>query len=136
MNEVFLDASYAIALSSPNDKYHEAAVLLAHKLQENQTKLITTRAILLEIENALSKQKFRSAAVQLLIAIEADPNIEIIELDAQLYLNALKLFRERPDKGWGLTDCTSFVVMDKYGLQNALTADHHFEQAGFTKLLD
>ncbi len=32
-------------------------------------------------------------------------------------------------------DCISFVVMQQYGLTEALTADHHFEQAGFTVLL-
>jgi predicted nucleic acid-binding protein len=39
------------------------------------------------------------------------------------------------DKEWGLTDCISFVVMQEQGLTDALTADHHFEQAGFTILL-
>ena len=34
-----------------------------------------------------------------------------------------------------LTDCISFVVMLEHGLSEALTADHHFEQAGFKALL-
>ena len=29
----------------------------------------------------------------------------------------------------------SFVVMQDYGLTDALTTDHHFEQAGFNALL-
>jgi uncharacterized protein len=41
----------------------------------------------------------------------------------------------RPDKEWSLTDCISFVVMQECGLIEALTADHHFEQAGFVALL-
>ena len=45
------------------------------------------------------------------------------------------LFAKRPDKEWSLTDCISFIVMQEYGLTEALTADHHFEQAGFTILL-
>lgn len=39
------------------------------------------------------------------------------------------------DKDWSLTDCISFVVMEQHGISEALTADHHFEQAGFTVLL-
>src|ERR1035441_1430803 len=34
-----------------------------------------------------------------------------------------------------LTDCISFVVMQDHGLSEALTADHHFEQAGFKAFL-
>ena len=43
--------------------------------------------------------------------------------------------RESPDKEWPLTDCISFVVMQEQGLSEALTADHHFLQAGFKTLL-
>ena len=135
MNEVFLDAAYAIALSSPRDKYHEAAVTLAKRLEESDTKLITTRAVLLEIGNALSKKRFRIAATQLLISLEIDPNIEIVPLTDQLYIRALQLFRERLDKDWGLVDCISFVVMNDRDLQQVLTADIHFQQAGFEVLL-
>lgn len=37
----------------------------------------------------------------------------------------------RPDKNWSLTDCITFVIMREAGLQEALTGDRHFEQAGF-----
>ncbi|MFV9677847.1 MAG: hypothetical protein ACNYVW_09390 [Methanosarcinales archaeon] len=39
------------------------------------------------------------------------------------------------DQEWGLTDCISFIVMGNPGLTDALTADEHFEQAGFRALL-
>jgi hypothetical protein len=45
------------------------------------------------------------------------------------------LYRQRADKDWSLTDCISFVVMRQRGLTEALTGDHHFEQAGFVALL-
>src|SRR5208282_5143253 len=44
-------------------------------------------------------------------------------------------FSARPDKEWSLTDCISFVVMNERGMTDALTSDHHFEQAGFQILL-
>lgn len=61
--EVFLDTAYAIALSSPNDLFHQRAVQLADELKSAGTRLVTTRAILLEIGNALSRQRYRRAAV-------------------------------------------------------------------------
>jgi uncharacterized protein len=133
--EVFLDTAYAIALSSPNDLFHLKATWLADQLDATNTRLITTRAVLLEIGNALSRQRHRSAAVRLLEALEADPQIEIIPFSEQLYTQALQLYRERPDKEWGLTDCVSFVVMHERGLSEALTTDEHFQQAGFRALM-
>jgi predicted nucleic acid-binding protein len=44
---------------------------------------------------------------------------------------AIELFRNRPDKGWSFTDCSSFVLMREYNLQVALAVDGHFRQAGF-----
>jgi predicted nucleic acid-binding protein len=41
----------------------------------------------------------------------------------------------RADKDWSVTDCVSFVVMEQHGMKEALTADHHFAQAGFHALL-
>jgi uncharacterized protein len=45
------------------------------------------------------------------------------------------LYHSRPDKRWSLTDCISFTVMKEEGIAEALTGDHHFEQAGFHALL-
>jgi predicted nucleic acid-binding protein len=36
-----------------------------------------------------------------------------------------------PTRNWSLTDCLSFLVMERRGLAQALTTDHDFEQAGF-----
>lgn len=71
-NEVFLDAAYAIALSVSNDQYHEQAMALRAELKLAPTRLITTRAVLLEIGNALAKSRYRVAAVQLLESLEGD----------------------------------------------------------------
>lgn len=133
--EVFLDTAYAIALSSPNDLFHPRAVHLADEIKTAGVRLVTTRAITLEIGNALSKHRYRHAGIRLLDALEADPGVEIIPLSEQLYERAWRLFRERADKEWGLTDCVSFVVMQDRGLIEALTTDEHFEQAGFQTLM-
>lgn len=47
----------------------------------------------------------------------------------------MELLSRRADKRWSLTDCISFVVMERHGLTEAVTADRHFEQAGFRALL-
>jgi hypothetical protein len=135
MAEVFLDAAYAIALSAPQDQYHERAEILAEQLETEGARLITTRAVVLEIGNALAKLRYREAAIELMDSLEDDPNVEIVPLSEELYARAFQLYRERPDKEWGLTDCISFMVMKDRGVMNALTTDEHFKQAGFHALL-
>lgn len=76
--EVFLDAAYAIALAAPSDQLHAQAVALAEQLEAEGTHLVTTHAALLEIGNALSKLRYRAAAVQLLSSLQDDPSVEVV----------------------------------------------------------
>ena len=84
MNRVFLDTSYAVALSATTDENHARAVELADELEKSGAHFITTRAILLEIGNALSKVRHRSAAIKLLTALENDPKVEIVAASDEL----------------------------------------------------
>ena len=59
----------------------------------------------------------------------------VIPASTALMDRGIALFAARADKEWGLTDCISFVVMQEHNMTEALTADHHFEQAGFSALL-
>ena len=133
--EKFLDTSYAIALSSPADDYHNKAVVIAQQLKASKTLLITTRAIILEIGNALSKQKYRSKSIKLLSSLENDKMVIIIPLSETLYQRAFQLYCRRKDKNWGIVDCISFIVMEDRKITEALTTDIHFQQAGFQALL-
>jgi predicted nucleic acid-binding protein len=73
MNKVFLDTSFAVALSAPGDQNHQIAAELAEHMETEGTQFVTTRAIMLEIGNALAKLRYRQAAVKLLSALENDP---------------------------------------------------------------
>lgn len=131
----FLDSSYIIALAVPGDEFHQRAVEISRQIEKSGGELVTTRAVILEIGNALARQRYRRAAVKLLQALHSDPTVRVVPLSERLYRQAHNLYINRPDKEWGLTDCCSFVVMQNDGLREALTADEHFRQAGFRALL-
>ncbi|MGF1601786.1 MAG: type II toxin-antitoxin system VapC family toxin [Thermosynechococcaceae cyanobacterium] len=135
MIKAFLDTSYAIALAASTDQFHQRAIQLANHLESDKTQIITTQAILLEIGNALSKQRYRQAAVVLLESLTCDLTVEIVPISEALYQSGFRLFRERPDKEWGLVDCLSCIVMQENGISEALTSDEHFRQMGFRPLL-
>lgn len=132
---VFLDTGFAIALLSPRDQYHAAALRLAAQIRQQGTKVITSDAVLLEIGAALAKLAYRPAAIKLIDGLRADPNVEIMPIDSRLFETAYRLFHERPDKEWSLTDCASFVIMQERRISQALAADEHFKQAGLIPLL-
>jgi uncharacterized protein len=134
-DKAFLDTSYAVALSAPTDELHGKALSLADELDRSRTRLVTTRAVLLEIGNALSRSRHRAAAIGLLDDIENDPIVDIVPLSEDLYIRALRLYSSRPDKEWGLIDCVSFVVMSEQEMTIALSSDEHFQQCGFRALL-
>jgi predicted nucleic acid-binding protein len=95
--EKFLDTSYVIALSSSTDDYHHKALVIAQQLKASKTPLVTTRAIILEIGNALSKQKYRSKSIKLLSSLEKDKTVTVIPLSETLYQKAFQLYCQRND---------------------------------------
>jgi hypothetical protein len=96
---------------------------------------LTTAWVLTEVADALAGLEQRGAFLALLERLRKDPTVTIVAPSEGPFERGLELFRKRPDKEWSLTDCISFVVMKQYGITDALTGDHHFEQAGFRILL-
>jgi predicted nucleic acid-binding protein len=134
MRTVFADANYWIGLFNPKDQLHTAAILASRGLLK--TRLVTSEMVLVEVLNGLGKfPTLRTKVAAAIDAIVADPNTEVVPQTSILFRDALALFRQHQDKEWGLTDCSSFVIMRQRGLTEALTFDRHFEQAEFRALL-
>jgi predicted nucleic acid-binding protein len=85
--------------------------------------------------NALSRPGDREAFVEVLDLVRSTPVYRIVPATTQAFTTAAEHFRSRMDKEWSLTDCSSMCVMRESGLQQILTGDHHFTQAGFEVLL-
>jgi predicted nucleic acid-binding protein len=134
-NKVFVDTSFFIALLNSNDEDHPRSVALQQQLSAANVRKITSEYILLELGNGLSRLRFRHLAGQLISLVYQDASFEVIPSSSHLFSRSLSLFNQRPDKEWGLTDCSSFVIMQELALNAALTADHHFQQAGFRAIL-
>jgi len=82
-----------------------------------------------------SASAWRSKAIKLIDGLRSLPNLQIIEANSSLLAEGWRLYCNRLDKEWSLTDCVSIAVMQKEQINDAFTSDHHFEQAGFVKLL-
>jgi uncharacterized protein len=132
MTHVFADSFFFFALLNEKDAAHEAAERLS---RETGRPFATTAWVLTEVADGCAALDKRGVFVQLLDTLRASPDAQIIGPSEELFSRGLQLYRQRPDKEWSLTDCLSFVVMEDRGITEALTGDHHFEQAGFRALL-
>jgi predicted nucleic acid-binding protein len=61
--------------------------------------------------------------------------LQLVRVNQQIENAAWELLKQRLDKNWSLVDATSFIIMQQLEITNALTSDHHFDQAGFVRLL-
>lgn len=135
VSPLFLDTGYVIALNSPRDRFHGAALHWELRIRAERVPVVTTRAVQLEIGAAFSRLAYRAAGAAILDALDRDPGITVVPLDDDIYRRAPALFAGRADKEWSLADCVSFVVMQDRAITQALSTDAHFAQAGFEALL-
>jgi len=104
-------------------------------LRRQNAQLITTEFVLLELANMFSALVWRQRVVKFIDGLHSLSSLQIISADSALLEEGWNLFRNRLDKEWSLTDCTSMVIMERNEIKLAFSSDHHFEQAGFVKLL-
>ncbi|MCK6484275.1 MAG: PIN domain-containing protein [Phycisphaerae bacterium] len=97
--------------------------------------MVTTAWVLTEVANSIAKSERRTAFGELYHAVVFDEQTTFVPASDALFRLGIERYNLRPDKSWSLTDCISFVVMEQHDLSDALTGDHHFEQAGFRALL-
>ena len=96
---------------------------------------MTTEGVLWEWLNAFSDASVRAVAAEGYRRAHAVARIEVVPFQPELIDSAVQRYRTRPDKNWSLTDCLSFVVMERRQLTEALTTDRHFEQAGMKVMM-
>jgi len=89
----------------------------------------------LAFADALADLRHRHAFRKIVDDLRTDPDTVIVPPSPRLFEQGIDRYNGRSDKEWSLTDCISFVVMEQHDIEEALTGDHHFEQAGFRALL-
>jgi predicted nucleic acid-binding protein len=132
MKPVFADTVYYLALTNPRDQYAAPAMRFT---AEFSGAFVTTAWVLTEVANSLARGPDRVLFLDLYRDLADDHRVTIVPSNQDLFEQGIELYAQRPDKEWSLTDCISFIVMREYGLTDALTADHHFQQAGFAVVL-
>lgn len=137
MSELFADTSGWGHLLDARQPFHALAADVYRQARDQHRVVVTTNYILAELSGLLTSplRLPRPLIVRFIDAIKSSPYVAVVHVDAALDEEGWQLFRNRLDKEWSLVDCVSFTLMKRHGIQEALTADHHYSQAGFTGLL-
>lgn len=130
---MLIDTSGFFCLLSEEDFRHKLALEHFGSARQKHTHSF----VLCELVSLAEARRFhRKLALDYVSNILYDLEIEIVWVDSLLTERANRLLLERLDKDWSLCDAASFLIMEDLGITDALTTDHHFEQAGFIKLLE
>ncbi|PSB18681.1 PIN domain-containing protein [Phormidesmis priestleyi ULC007] len=137
MPNIFADTSGWGNLVDVSQPSHSLTATLYRLARQQNQKLITTNYVIAELVALLTSplRLPRKTTVSFIHSLKTSPHVEILHISPELDEAAWQLLSTRMDKEWSLVDCSSFAIMQHLNLTEALTTDHHFEQAGFIRLL-
>ena len=128
MERLFVDTSAWLAFINRSDSDHDAVREL---LARFEGRLITTDYVFDETVTLASRRLGHAVAVRVGDLLRKPEVVTIARVSAADETAAWTLFRRRPDKEYSFTDCTSFVVMRRLGLERAAALDEDFRREGF-----
>lgn len=129
---MLLDTAGLLCYHDQGDRHHADAVTLFQAAPV----LVTHSYVLAEFVALVQARRLpRLPALEFMVDLLANEDVEIVWVDALLHRSALQFLQARPDKTYSLCDAISFLLMHARNLSEALTTDHHFDQAGFRRLL-
>ncbi len=137
MTEVFVDTSGWANYFLRRQPYHRQTVDFLNNWQRSSVETVTTNYVVAELASLLTSplKVERSLQIQMIETLRSSAWVTVVHIDPAMEAEAWDVFKRHRDKSWSLVDCTSFAIMRSRGISQALTEDHHFDQAGFQRLL-
>lgn len=129
---IFVDTSFWIAMQMPDDAHHRAAAGLLHA--HASMPLATTNHVRGETWTFLRRRAGHRFAVRFLDHVERSPRVEVLRVDEEIERDALRWLRRHDEREYSFVDATSFAVMRKRRIRDALAFDGDFAAAGFVEL--
>jgi predicted nucleic acid-binding protein len=129
---MLLDTSGLLGYLDPTEPIHQEAC----RLMIAAPRRLTHSYVLAELVALAHVRGLpRRPVLEFLEGVMDGVPVDVVYVDEELHRAAVELLSRRLDKTYSLCDAVSFVLMERWGLREALTTDHHFEQAGFVRLL-
>ena len=123
---IFVDTGAWYAASVPSDPDHAAARVV---IQSNAESLVTSDYVYDELLTLFCARGQMDRARVWIEQVRSDRCV-LVRITSDDIERATDMFFRFADKDWSFTDCTSFVVIQRLGIQRAFSFDEHFRQFG------
>ena len=124
---IFADTGGIYALLHRNDPAHAATSKFVATANET---FVLTELVEAEALTLVRRRTDHATAVRLGEALRTSTLFTVLEPSAHDRARAWDIFKGHADKRWSFTDCHSFAVMERLGIETALTTDGDFRQRG------
>ena len=128
----FVDSSFWIAQQIPRDGRHGAACAL--QARHGERRLVTSTAVVAETWTFLRRRLGHPRAMAWLDRTLAAPDLTTQRVDEELEAEAWAWLRVHDERPYSFVDATSFALMRRLRLTDALAFDGDFAAAGFDEL--
>jgi predicted nucleic acid-binding protein len=127
----FVDTSYWIALNNRRDAdFLEAASLWV----ENSEDLVTTNHVGGGTWTFLNRRLGHAGACGFVDRIEGEPHLTVHRVDEEAVREAWAWLRRHDERVYSFVDATSFAMMRRLSITEALAFDGDFSAAGFVEV--
>jgi len=126
---VFADTSALYALMVRSELGHDEVAAAFREILEADRRVATSNYVLVET-TALLQRRIGLAAVRDLTT-RIMPLLEVHWVSEPLHRHALDRLVRSDRRDLSLVDCTSFAIMEREGIRDALALDTDFVHAGF-----
>lgn len=121
---IFVDTGAWYAVADRSDRHHAAAAgYFADRAPAGD--LVTSDLVVAETWTLLSSHLGRAAALVFWETLR-DLSVPVLTLEPSDLEAAWRIVQAYADQDFSLTDCTSFALMERRGIEEAFAFDAHF----------
>jgi predicted nucleic acid-binding protein len=127
----FADTSFWVALRLERDRHHPVA---ANLWASGLGPLATTNLVVGEAWTFFARRAGQHQGVRFLDAINGSPDVLVRRVDEELEDEAWRWLRRHDEREYSFVDATSFALMRRLRIREALAFDGDFAAAGFVEV--
>lgn len=130
MRRIFTDTSFLVSFYNRSDKNHKNSRNIAKALEGESILWVISDYIFDEFLTVLMVRMNKRFAAKVGAMILDDPNISLVKIDEEVFRQSWHVFCKNEERAWSFTDSTSYILIKKLAITEAVSFDKHFGEFG------